>query len=370
MTDNLVENAAAAAQSAELREEHPSPGVQLRAAREAAGLTLEELSARLRMTGNKLELLERDEYDRLPSALYVRGYIRNACKELGIDPVPVLEAFSGYSAAEEESRAIIAHVSKASVIDESGRGGYGVLALVALVLVAGAFWWFQGRELTDAASDIVSPAAERAVSEMALDSGAEPAAAMAEAELAEAEQAESAQTFEVVAPEISEAQESVQSATPESSQEVPAEPADAGTVQAAAEGQIEVMAAEPEVEIAAELESDAAATEASDTTEAPAEAAESARVAEPTPAQAAVSGPVETVQLSFAEDAWVEVKDASGSVLLARLQPAGSRVALEGQPPFSLMLGHAAVTEVRYRGQLVPSDPIGGRRTHRMTLGE
>lgn len=361
MTDNLVENAAAAAQSAELREEHPSPGAQLRAAREAAGLTLEELSARLRMTGNKLELLERDEYDRLPSALYVRGYIRNACKELGIDSAPVLKAFSGYSAAEEESRAIIAHVSKGPVIEEGGKRGYGVLALVALVLVAGAFWWFQGRELASAPVEVDSSVANRANQEMTQQSGAavEPASpAAAEPLVEDANVFESSPGFEAAdSPEAAQQQGS------ESLDEAAAEPVGDAEIPAVSEASDE-LTEEPAADSAVEQASSLPAADA-----VPAEPAESAAVAEPAPAPS-VSGSAESVQLSFAADAWVEVKDATGTVLLAKLQPAGSQVAVEGQPPFSLMLGHAAVTEVRYRGQLVPSDPIGGRRTHRMTLGE
>lgn len=368
MTDNVVENAQASAQSAAVRDEHLSPGAQLREAREAAGLTLDELSARLRMTGNKLELLERDEYDRLPSALYVRGYIRNACKELAVDPEPVLKAFSGYSAAEEESRAIIEHVSKGPVIDEGGKGGHGVLALVALVVVAGAFWWFQGRDLGVSSIDVDSLTAERPVEETVADSTvvdsfagefSEPAATAAVAP-AEPVTTAAPETFESLSTdEGSGSLESAQQSFATQSEEVAPAP-----VEPSGETAIEETAAETAV---AEEPEPVTATAAGG---AALETAVEPVAAEEPAAAPVTTGPVETLELSFAQEAWVEAKDASGSVLLAKLQPEGSVVVLEGQSPFSLMLGNAAATEVRFRGQVIPSDPIGGRRTRRMTVGE
>ena len=70
-----------------------SLGGLLREAREQAGLTSDELARRLCMTASKLEALEQDQLDRFPGSTYVRGYIRNICKELGADETPVLEAF-------------------------------------------------------------------------------------------------------------------------------------------------------------------------------------------------------------------------------------------------------------------------------------
>ncbi|GAA5524981.1 cytoskeleton protein RodZ [Microbulbifer aestuariivivens] len=312
MTDKQAENAQAPVETAASRDEHPSPGSQLRAAREAAGLSLDELSSRLRMTRNKLEWLELDQYDRLSGALYVRGYIRNVCKELGVDPEPVLQAFSGYSAAEEESRVIIEHVTRGPVIEEGGKGGYGFLKVLPLIAVAGIFWWFQGRDsgaptLNDINDSLAGQAAEAAALDASLaEYSADPA--LVESALAEAD---------TVAPSAD-------------------EPAAAELAPAAA-GEAEAAVAEV-TKAGSELSS--------------------------------VDATVETLELRFSEEAWIEVKDARGTVLLATLQAQGSTVELEGQPPFSLMLGNAAGTEVRYRNQVIPSDPLGSRRTRRLTVGE
>lgn len=375
MTDKVVENAQASTQSAELREEHPSPGTQLRTAREAAGLSLEELSSRLRMTGNKLELLERDEYDRLPSALYVRGYIRNACKELGIDAEPVLKAFSGYSAAEEESRAIIEHVSRGPVLEQGRKGGFGLLALLPLVLVAGAFWWFQGRDLAAPSINMEALTEEQAVQQSGQDVIQQGFAGQAaEPAVAEPVQVEEAGAVEAAVDAV-ESEPEVPEASIESPSAAP-EPADIDASEApSVQAGTSLQAAEPEAPVAAydvvqEVGTEVAEAEAPavSAVEAPADPAPAA--ATTLPAAPAAEAASESLELRFSQEAWIEVKDASGKVLLAKLQAQGSQVVLEGQPPFSLMLGNAAGTEVVYRDQLVPSEPIGGRRTRRLTVGE
>lgn len=321
-----------------------SPGSQLRRARENAGLSREELSRRLCMVGNKLELLERDEYGRLPSSIYVRGYIRNACKELGIDDEPVLQAYAGYCTAEEASREIVAHVSRSTVVQESKRSLKG-LALLPLLIVGGVFWWMNGRDVTPPAIFAQKPSYE----EMAVAApAAEPQDTGVATEQSPVVDAESEPTAGAVPLNDDEALLGASAAEEESAAASLAGPDTA-----------EISESEPVVQ------EPVAGT--------PSPAAEPAvEVAEPSPSAAEVPAAAAAgeLQLSFAEEAWIEVRDASDAVLLAKLQAAGSEVVLTGPPPFRLMLGNASGTQVRYQGELIDSDPIGNRRTRRLTVGE
>lgn len=327
MTDNVSDSTESPSPQSGARGLDNSPGHQLRRGREDAGLSVEELSRRLCMTADKLELLERDDYDRLPGALYVRGYIRNACKELGMDPAPALDAFSGYAAAEEESRAIVEHVRRGPVIDNRPKRSLRGLALLPLLVVAGIFWWVNGRDLTPPALDSAP-----------VDPVAEDAAGAPEVPT---------ETSEIATAAAVETDEYSDPAGREAEPQVVGEPLPEESI---AEPAAEPAAAEPEPEAPAE------------------EVAEVEPAADPAPAPAAAgSGPL---RLTFTEEAWVEVKDATGAVLLAKLQPPGSEVAVDGEPPFELMLGNAAGTRVRFRGELMDSAPLGGRRTRKLTVGE
>ena len=54
-----------------------SIGEVLRLAREQQGLTLQDVSYALNIKREYLEALEKDEYDAIPGAVFVKGFLRN-----------------------------------------------------------------------------------------------------------------------------------------------------------------------------------------------------------------------------------------------------------------------------------------------------
>ena len=71
-----------------------SPGPVLRAERERRGLKVEEVASQMRLSRHQVEALERGDYDALPGAIFVRGFIRNYAKLLQIDPESLLETMA------------------------------------------------------------------------------------------------------------------------------------------------------------------------------------------------------------------------------------------------------------------------------------
>lgn len=65
-------------------------GMLLRQAREAAGLHIGALSVALKVPVRKLEALEADQLDQLPDAVFARALASSVCRNLKIDPAPVL----------------------------------------------------------------------------------------------------------------------------------------------------------------------------------------------------------------------------------------------------------------------------------------
>ncbi len=72
---------------------HGYTGALLRAVREARGLTLDKISADSRISLKYLEALEADDFGSLPSATFVRGYVRELARQLRLDVDAVV---SGY----------------------------------------------------------------------------------------------------------------------------------------------------------------------------------------------------------------------------------------------------------------------------------
>ena len=103
-------------------------GEQLRAAREGAGLTLEEAAALTRIPRQHLSALEADELAALPAVPFARGFIRIYADILGVPAEPLLEAYAWQLGA-----ASYAIEPPASLIERRA----GILPL-AVVLVAAA----------------------------------------------------------------------------------------------------------------------------------------------------------------------------------------------------------------------------------------
>ncbi len=106
------------------------PGERLRAEREARGISREDVANRLNLTVTFIEALETDDYDRLPEATFVRGYIRNYARELDLPADELVSVFSELVHEQEE-------VPETVEVMPSGRRRWLPVALVAMVVAVG-----------------------------------------------------------------------------------------------------------------------------------------------------------------------------------------------------------------------------------------
>ncbi len=72
---------------------HGSPGQAIREARERAGISIEELGSRTRLTRETLEAMEGDRFEDLLEPVYVRGYYRKCARVLEIPESPLVKAY-------------------------------------------------------------------------------------------------------------------------------------------------------------------------------------------------------------------------------------------------------------------------------------
>lgn len=70
------------------------PGRLVRDAREAVKLSLEDLSAQIKLPRNTLDAIERDNFAQLNEPVYVRGYYRKLSKVLPVDEAELLAAYA------------------------------------------------------------------------------------------------------------------------------------------------------------------------------------------------------------------------------------------------------------------------------------
>jgi cytoskeleton protein RodZ len=96
--------------------------------------------------------------------------------------------------------------------------------------------------------------------------------------------------------------------------------------------------------------------------------------AEAVPAQKAAPGsrrPADDkrrISMKFERESWVEIKDGGGKTLISQLNPAGSEQAIEGRPPFEVIIGNAQHVRLSYDERPVDLAPHVKVEVARFTL--
>ena len=128
--------------------EHPSPGALLRAGREKSGLSIEQVAEKLHLLQSVVNSLEKDCYERIRGDTFVRGYMRNYARLLGIDGDEVVGRYNTRAGSTKAE-------SRFSRRRESwhSSGGAGRLGVVALMVAASTLFLLWNRAPQAAAAD-------------------------------------------------------------------------------------------------------------------------------------------------------------------------------------------------------------------------
>lgn len=75
------------------------------------------------------------------------------------------------------------------------------------------------------------------------------------------------------------------------------------------------------------------------------------------------------LEMQFTDDCWVEVRDASRKLLLADMRRAGDIERVQGEPPYTVVLGTSHAVALRYQGRFVPVIPDAGKLSAQLVIG-
>jgi len=155
--------------SANVEDAEPSFGAWLRGHRESRGVELEAIAQWSKINIRYLELLEEERFDLLPASIFVKGFLREYARVVGLDTDEVLNFYMAVAPVEEPRR-------KPRELDRprlAGTSGLTVAILVVLALIAAAIIWVLGRNgggpdvveamappVTEAAPELPPPVAE------------------------------------------------------------------------------------------------------------------------------------------------------------------------------------------------------------------
>lgn len=158
----------------EAQQEKTKCGGALNAAREAQGLTVQEVAKQLRLGVKQIEALETDNFAALPEATIVKGFIRNYAKLLKIQSEPLVAAYIA-SKPEKEQHAYTLNPGINMKISEHKKSDVGrYFIFTFLLLIAAGIWFFYQNyvqkpspvnpipEIVEALPELALPATERA----------------------------------------------------------------------------------------------------------------------------------------------------------------------------------------------------------------
>jgi cytoskeleton protein RodZ len=116
-----------------------SPGARLRAAREARGLSIEEVADRLRLNEALVLAMEEDRFGLLGAPVFARGHLRNYAALVGAPEREVLDAFGVGDVPEPTFLPAL----ERTPVTPSRRRWLWIAALLVLAagVAGGALWW-------------------------------------------------------------------------------------------------------------------------------------------------------------------------------------------------------------------------------------
>ena len=305
-------------------------GATLAQERERQGLSRAEVAQRLHMSPWQIEALERGDYERLPKGTFLRGFVRNYAKLLGLAADSVLPLLAEGAPPEAAPRIIVPTQNiRFDPLSERFSSPYVKAAALAVVAVAigfaGMYWAMYVRP-----SATASHKAEAARVAAPLPRIVAPAPAPSPAPVG------------VTQPSAPPTASAPSASTP------PAAPAPAPAKGGAAPSDARASPAAP-------AEKAAAKTAPKDSAAAPS-------------APAKPAGAAKVIRFHFEGESWVEVRDARGKVLFQRLNAAGSDAEVSGRPPLDVVVGNAPEVQMTYDGRDFPLEPHTNVAVARFTL--
>jgi cytoskeleton protein RodZ len=315
-----------------------SPGNLLLQGRLQAGLSQEQVAKELYLTVSKVKALEVDDFDRVGLDTFVRGYIRAYSNLLKLDGAKILAV---YEQKLKEIKPQLMSSITSPVVATSNTKKWILLTLISIFFIG--LWvfseWFVAAPVQKnhalSASNMAAPK---------IDEESFSAASLAPSSAASSGYEASSVVSVGVASAVSTGTMLAFVATSVSA-------APSAVVNSASAAPIGTAALKKSVVAGSSLKTSLSSS-----------SLKSIVVKNTTG--------LDEINFSFRAECWLEVSDSRGDVLATELQPAGSKLSLEGKAPFDVKLGNAAAVAIQLNGKKVNVTPVVGSKVLTLKVDE
>lgn len=363
----------------------PTSGELLKAAREAAGLSVLQVADRLRLRQQLIHELEADKLDGQASGTYVRGYLRAYAKLVQIPEAEIMDAYKRTRGSEEPESSTMQSFSRKTSIETQDSRLMMITWIIVLLLIASVavFVWQQfvddkngnsqsvttpAQTQQSASTVTANPDAESynsADSEWGQDVGGSDLRGDIDSGVASAVEAgavseETAAINQAAVPTgerstaTSNAEQLQQAGQQQTGQQTVQQ-----TVQQSAEQAVAEQTAAPREPAAREQQSQPTSLQQSQQ--------QSQQTSDNADSLDAVISNNELV-LVFRGDSWVNIQDADGESIAFGVKVTDHVMPLNSAAPYQLTLGAPSVVDVYFRGQKIDLSQYSGGRVARFQL--
>jgi cytoskeleton protein RodZ len=293
------------------------PGALLKAARERAGISVDEMAKALYLTRSKLRFLEADDYDNLQSQVFIKGYLRKYAPMVGLDGEKLVELFQTlhdqmHADDDELNEGDVPNTLVPKFVVPAALFGLAALGLVTIFVFSGG---------NDNHAVAVTPAS-------VVDAG-------------------------LVEQVAANASDNVRTQSNNLDRELAVEARELSTVGP------EDTSANRNQGPAISTTTPATLTTGPDT---------KPQFGDDSPEPKFNDSP--ELRFAFSEDCWVEVRDNDDTILYSDIAKAGESFELQGEPPFSISMGNAEAVTLYWGETMIKTQPRSGYKTAKITVGE
>ena len=296
-----------------------TPGQLLRLQREKMELSAQDVAKRVHLDIKIIEAIEADNAEALPSAIYVRGYLRSYAKIVNADAEKIIELYNNDSPPAPPE--ILPEVKPPSQVSSNDKPVKAFTYLLTLGLVLLLLIWYQSNFVVEVNTD-------NAVSNLNTDTHINGVDV----------------TYKVITHDNSSWQ------SPKSSFEEP-----------------EILTQEPEVEENNELLKLQSFNE-EQTIEV--STLKNIETAISTPIEKTMGSGEDTIVMTLSNDSWVEILDKDSNKVFFDLATAGNTYTLKGSAPFEVLFGFSKGVDLTFNGKPVDFESHSKNGVARFTLPE
>lgn len=109
--------------------------------REILGLSVQEVANRLHLTMHYVRAIESDAHEKLPSDVFVRGYLRTYAKLLGLDSGVIVDMYNDY-AKQRQSAELEGHTRRRRRRRRNKNMPWIIISGIAFIAMAILLWYF------------------------------------------------------------------------------------------------------------------------------------------------------------------------------------------------------------------------------------